>query len=115
MSENCIFCKIIKGDLPADKVAENDLALAFRDINPQSPSHILVIPKIHISSTLELNTDNYSCFQAVIQMAKPVAMNEGILEDGFRWVINTEEYGGQTVDHLHMHILGGRKLKWPPG
>ncbi|MDP6570708.1 MAG: histidine triad nucleotide-binding protein [Candidatus Marinimicrobia bacterium] len=115
MSENCLFCNIISGTVPADKVDENDLALAFRDINPQAPAHILVIPKLHIASTLELNNDNSQYLQAVTQMANAIAKNEDLSDQGFRWVINTGKYGGQTVDHLHLHILGGRQLNWPPG
>ena len=115
MSENCLFCNIVSGNIPADKVDENELALAFRDINPQAPAHILVIPKSHIASTLELNSDNNHYLEAVTQMANAIAEKEGLSEQGFRWVINAGKYGGQTVDHLHLHLLGGRQLNWPPG
>jgi len=115
MSNNCLFCNIISGNIPADKVDENILALAFRDINPQAPTQILVIPKLHISSTLELNEDNGQYLSAISQMANAIAEKENLVKEGFRWVINTGKYGGQTVDHLHLHILGGRQLNWPPG
>ena len=111
-SENCLFCKIVKGQIPADIVSQGDNWLAFRDINPQAPSHILVIPKNHVANVTECNeaAELGSLFQA----ASGVARDEK-LDQGFRLVVNTGEHGGQTVFHLHIHILGGRSLTWPPG
>ncbi|MCA9816231.1 MAG: histidine triad nucleotide-binding protein [Cyanobacteriota/Melainabacteria group bacterium] len=111
-SENCLFCKIVKGQIPADIVSQGDNWLAFRDINPQAPSHILVIPKNHVANVTECNeaAELGSLFQA----ASGVARDEN-LDQGFRLVVNTGEHGGQTVFHLHIHILGGRSLTWPPG
>lgn len=109
---NCLFCKIVNGDIPYDKVSEGTDWLAFRDVNPQAPSHILVIPKNHIENVTECNDANElgSLFKAASEVAK--AEN---LYKGFRLVVNTGEHGGQTVFHLHIHILGGRSLEWPPG
>jgi histidine triad (HIT) family protein len=111
--DDCIFCRIAKGDIPATKVAENDHALAFRDVNPQAPVHILVIPKVHIVSMAE--TDDPTLLGALLHLAVQVAKAEGLAEQGYRTVINTGQNGGQTVYHLHAHILGGRHMTWPPG
>ena len=115
MSDNCLFCKIIKGEIPADIVGQTDHALAFRDINPQSPTHVLIIPKKHIVSTRDLNVGNIYYLSKMAFLAHKVSYNEKIIEDGYRWVINTGNKGGQTVDHLHLHLLGGRNMTWPPG
>ena len=115
MSDNCLFCKIINGDIPADIVEETDTALAFCDINPQAKTHVLIIPKVHIESTRDLNDENIHCLLEMAVMANKIAKSEGISESGYRWVINTGDYGGQTVHHLHLHLLGGRQLQWPPG
>ena len=115
MSDDCLFCKIINGDIPADIVAQTDNALAFRDINPQAKTHVLIIPKVHIQSTRELNDDNAHYLMDMAVMANNIAENEDIMESGYRWVINTGDDGGQTVHHIHLHLLGGRKLHWPPG
>ena len=115
MSDDCLFCKIINGDIPADIVDQSDTALAFRDINPQAKTHILIIPKVHIESTCDLNDENLHCLSEMAVMANQISESEGISESGYRWVINTGDDGGQTVHHLHLHLLGGRQLQWPPG
>lgn len=110
--ENCIFCKIVKGDIPSTKVFEDDLVLAFKDIEPQAPVHVLVAPKEHYKSVMEVPTDLVAHMVAV---SKSIVESERLAENGFRLVINTGKDGGQSVAHLHMHILGGRSLQWPPG
>jgi len=112
---DCLFCKIINGEISADIVAENDHAKAFRDINPQAPTHVLVIPKVHIGSTRDLNDDNVDALTQMVLLANEIADSEGISDDGYRWVMNTGSHGGQTVFHIHLHLLGGRQLNWPPG
>lgn len=111
-----IFSKIIAKEIPADIVYENEDVLAFRDINPQAPVHILIIPKIEIASTLLLKSAEHSLLLgAMYDAANEIAQKEGIHESGFRLVINCGDDGGQEVYHLHMHLLGGRKMQWPPG
>lgn len=107
--DNCLFCKIIKGEIPSTKVFEDDRILAFRDINPQAPVHILVIPKEHISGVDELNESNAAVVSHIFAKIAEIAKNEG-LTNGYRVVSNVGEDGGQTVRHLHFHILGGEKL-----
>jgi histidine triad (HIT) family protein len=109
-----IFSKIIRREIPADIVYEDELALAFRDINAQAPVHILVIPKKIIPSLAEATLEDQALLGHLLLVAKQVAHQTG-LSDGYRTVINTGNDGGQTVHHLHIHILGGRSLKWPPG
>ncbi len=113
MSDNCLFCRIARGDVPVPFVAQNALAVAFRDINPQAPVHVLVIPRAHVESVLEV-TDPAQ-LDAVMQLAIEVARAEGVAESGFRLVLNTGVNGGQSVFHLHAHVLGGRAMHWPPG
>ena len=112
---DCLFCKIIDGEIPAEIVAKNDHALAFRDINPQASTHVLVIPREHIASTRELNKDNIDALSQMALLANEIAISEGLTDSGYRWVINTGDDGGQTVFHIHLHLLGGRQLNWPPG
>lgn len=112
---DCIFCKIAKGEIPSSKVYEDEKVLAFKDINPGAPIHVLVIPKQHIQSILELNEDNISITMDIFKAISTVVRQLGIDKDGFRVVANTGANGGQTVAHLHYHILGGRSLQWPPG
>ena len=114
MPEDCLFCKIVNGDIPAEKVYEDEHALAFKDINPAAPVHILVIPKKHLSSVAHAEISDQSLLGKLLLTANRVAKEQG-LEKGFRYIINTGEQGGQTVFHLHLHILGGRPLVWPPG
>ena len=115
MSDTCLFCKIIKGTIPANIVNQTEHALAFRDINPQAPTHVLIIPKVHIPSCRNLNEQNINYLSEMAFLAQNVADEEHITQDGYRWVINTGDCGGQTVDHIHMHLLGGRDMAWPPG
>ena len=112
---NCIFCKIVNGDIPCSKVYEDDKVLAFKDINPEAPVHILVVPKQHIQSILDLDENNKSITVDIFDAINKIAKMSGIENDGFRVVANTGINGGQTVAHLHYHILGGRSLQWPPG
>ena len=106
---DCIFCKIIKGDIPSSKVYEDDLVYAFRDINPQAPTHILVIPKAHIAGVCDITADNSNLVAHIFEVIPQIARAEG-LENGYRVVSNCGSDAGQTVFHLHFHILGGRQL-----
>ena len=115
MSE-CIFCKIIKGEIPATTFYEDDNVMAFQDINSQAPSHILVIPKKHITSMVHLTTeDREEIIPHIFKVIQDLAKEFNLNEKGFRIVNNCGEEGGQTVDHLHFHLLGGRQMLWPPG
>lgn len=113
--ENCIFCKIIKGEIPCDKVYEDDKVLAFKDINPEAPVHVLIIPKSHIESLNELTEENSDIISHIFITAKHVAQKLNIADSGYRVVNNCGKDGGQTVGHIHFHLLGGRTLQWPPG
>lgn len=113
--EQCIFCKIIAGQIPSAKVYEDDFVLAFRDIDAQAPEHILVVPKQHVASILEVNSSCGELMEHIVRAIQQVAKITGIDKTGFRVAINTGKDGGQTVEHLHFHILGGRELAWPPG
>ena len=110
-----IFQKIIDGEIPADKVYEDDEVLAFRDIQPQAPTHILVIPKKPIVSIADATEDDCSVLGRLLLVAAQVAEAEGIANKGYRLVTNIRDEGGQSVDHLHVHLLGGRQMTWPPG
>lgn len=112
---DCLFCKIIAAEIPADILYEDDDVLVFRDVNPVSPTHALAIPKKHISSLNELERTDGELIGKMHLAAKRVATDEGIDQQGYRTVINTGANGGQTVFHIHLHILGGRQLNWPPG
>lgn len=112
--EDCLFCKIVNGEIPSDKVYEDEYVCAFNDIDKKAPVHILIIPKEHVSSILELNPDA-DIINKLIKAAQKIARDKGLDKDGFRLVINTGKDGGQTVNHLHIHLLGGRELGWPPG
>ncbi len=111
---DCLFCKIVRGEIPSAKVAETADCLAFRDIGPKAPVHVLVIPKEHFDS-LETIPDAARVVGAMAALAQQVARDEGIATTGYRTVMNTGRDGGQTVGHVHLHLLGGRPLKWPPG
>ncbi|MGI8548755.1 MAG: histidine triad nucleotide-binding protein [Gemmatimonadaceae bacterium] len=113
MPNDCVFCRIVRGDIPAAIVAENHSAIAFRDLDPQAPVHVLVVPREHISSLFDAGDS--VVLGDVMRLAKEVARREGISQSGYRTVINTGPDGGQTVDHLHAHVLGGRQMAWPPG
>jgi histidine triad (HIT) family protein len=114
-SEDCIFCKIVAGEIPAAKVYEDERALAFGDINPQAPTHALVIPRAHIVSLNEAEESDAALLGHLLLVAARVARAAGHAEGGFRSVINTGPGAGQTVFHVHVHVLGGRRLTWPPG
>jgi histidine triad (HIT) family protein len=109
-----IFSKIVRGEIPCDKVYEDDTALAFRDINAQAPTHILIIPKEDIEDVSKVSEDS-GLLDHLFAVANRIAQEEGIAEEGYRLVINKGKNGGQSVDHLHIHLLGGRPLLWPPG
>ena len=111
---DCLFCKIAAGDIPSNKVYEDDRVLAFYDIEPQAPFHVLIIPKEHISSAAEINTNNSGIIAHIFEVAAKIADENG-LDNGFRIVTNCGEDGGQTVGHLHFHMLAKRLLAWPPG
>ena len=111
---DCLFCKIINGDIPSAKVYEDDTVFSFRDIEPQAPVHILIIPKQHISSAAEINAENSSVVAHIFEVAAKIAEAEG-LNNGYRIVNNCGESAGQTVKHLHFHLMGGRAFTWPAG
>ncbi len=112
---NCLFCKIISKKVPAKIIYEDEDVLAFEDINPQAPVHTLVIPKKHISTTLDINDEDRVLIGRLFQTAGKIAKEKGIAERGFRLVSNTNPEAGQTVYHIHIHLLGGRHMHWPPG
>ncbi|ADL12151.1 histidine triad nucleotide-binding protein [Acetohalobium arabaticum] len=112
---NCIFCKIANHEMDSDIVYEDEKVVAFRDLEPQAPVHILIVPKKHIATVLDLAEEDNELVGHIYQVASKIAEEEGIAEDGFRVVNNCNEAGGQTVFHLHFHLLGGRDLQWPPG
>jgi histidine triad (HIT) family protein len=114
MGAECLFCRIVAGSVPAKRVYEDALCLAFADINPQAPTHVLVIPREHIASTAHAEETHAALLGHLIAKAAHIARDAG-LSNGYRLVINTGEDGGQTVDHLHVHVLGGRHMNWPPG
>lgn len=111
---DCLFCKIIAGEIPSTKVYEDDAVLAFKDIDPQAPFHAVIVPKQHIVSAAEISAQNSTLIAKIFEAAAKIAKDQG-LENGFRIVTNCGEDGGQTVGHLHFHMLGGRLLAWPPG
>ncbi|MEJ2086583.1 MAG: histidine triad nucleotide-binding protein [Acidobacteriota bacterium] len=112
---DCIFCKIASGEIPSDRVYEDDRLVAFRDLNPQAPTHILVIPKKHLSTLLDAELEDVDLLGRLQIAAVEIARGEGLDEDGFRLVTNCLEGAGQSVFHIHVHLLGGRPLRWPPG
>ncbi len=112
---DCLFCKIANGDIPATLVHEDDRIVAFRDIHPQAPVHILLIPREHVASLDAVDADHEALLGRLFLVARDLARSEGMAEDGYRTVLNVGADGGQTVHHLHVHLLGGRSLGWPPG
>jgi len=114
MSE-CIFCKIIARTIPAVLVYEDDVVVAFDDINPQAPTHTLVIPRKHVASMAELQDSDVGLLGRLMSAGNTIAKQKGIADTGYRFVVNTGVHGGQSVFHLHLHVLGGRHLSWPPG
>lgn len=114
-SASCLFCRIVAGEIPSDRVHEDDLVIAFRDIAPQAPTHILVVPREHIASALDLTEADGLLLGRAFTVAAEIARAHGIAERGYRMVSNVGTWGGQSVDHLHWHLLGGRAMDWPPG
>ncbi len=114
MSEDCLFCKIVAGEIPSEQVASTDDVYAFRDINPAAPTHVLVIPKEHIASAADLGSRHGALVAEIFEVARRIAQNEGI-GDAYRLVSNVGAGAGQSVFHLHFHVIGGRELSWPPG
>ncbi len=115
MPDECLFCRIAKKEIPADIVLEDEDVLAFRDINPQAPTHVLVIPKRHITSTVDLTAEDDALVGKVVRTGAEIAKSEGHGDKGFRLVLNAGPDAGYSVFHVHLHVLGGRKLEWPPG
>ncbi len=114
-NSDCLFCKILAGDIPADIIYESDTAIAFRDINPQAPTHVLIIPRKHISTINEITADDQAIVGSLYSAAQDIAAEEGFADEGYRVVMNCNEAAGQTVFHIHLHLLGGRAFSWPPG
>jgi histidine triad (HIT) family protein len=111
----CLFCRIIAGEIPSTRVAEDELAIAIRDIAPRAPTHILVMPRAHVASAADLTDADALLTGRLLAMAAQIARAEGIAEGGYRIVTNVGTWGGQSVDHLHFHVMGGRPFTWPPG
>ncbi len=110
---DCLFCKMVTGEVKPDTVYEDDKVLAFRDINPQAPVHFLIIPKAHVATLNELDDPELAGY--LMLTAAKLAHQEGLADNGYRTVVNCNDHGGQAVYHLHMHVLGGRQMHWPPG
>jgi histidine triad (HIT) family protein len=115
MSSDCLFCKIIGREIPASIVYEDDRVLAFNDINPQAPTHVLIVPKQHIASLDALAPEHDAIVGEVVRRAAAIARDRGITAGGYRTVFNTNRDAGQTVFHIHLHLIGGRAMHWPPG
>ncbi|HEX8189288.1 MAG TPA: histidine triad nucleotide-binding protein [Pyrinomonadaceae bacterium] len=113
--DDCIFCKIVAGGIPAAKIFEDERAVVFRDINPQAPTHALVIPRAHVASLNDAGEADEALLGHLLLVAARVAREEGLAESGYRTVINTGAGAGQSVFHIHVHLIGGRRLTWPPG
>lgn len=112
---NCLFCKIAAGEIPATILQEDTELMAFRDINPQAPTHLLIVPKRHIATINDTDTEDEQLLGRMVLMAKKLAKIEGLSEEGYRLVFNVNSGGGQAVYHIHLHLLGGRQMTWPPG
>lgn len=115
MADDCLFCKILAGDIPADVVLETEGTFAFRDINPTAPTHVLVIPRHHIENAMEVKAEHGAVLAEMLSTARRVAEADGIAEGGYRLVFNVGQDSGNTVPHLHLHVIGGRGMSWPPG
>jgi diadenosine tetraphosphate (Ap4A) HIT family hydrolase len=115
MTDTCLFCRIVAGEIPSTKVCEDDLVLAIRDIAPQAPTHVLLMPRGHVASLADLTGADAELLGRIFEVSAEVARAEGIETDGYRVVANHGRAAGQSVDHLHFHLLGGRDLAWPPG
>jgi histidine triad (HIT) family protein len=114
-TSRCLFCRILDGSIPAEQVYSDEQVVAFRDIHPQAPTHILVIPRCHIAGIASPDAENGAILQALIQTANRIAREQGVADSGYRLVFNWGPNAGQSVFHLHLHLLGGRPLGWPPG
>jgi histidine triad (HIT) family protein len=115
VAEDCLFCKIVAGEIPSTQVLADDLIVAIRDIHPRAPTHILLMPREHIRSAAELTEAHGPLLGRLFAVAADIARSEGIADSGYRIVTNVGRWGGQTVDHLHLHLMGGRAFTWPPG
>jgi histidine triad (HIT) family protein len=115
MSADCLFCRIVAGEVPSTTVHQDDLVVAIRDIAPRSPTHILLMPRTHIASAADLTDADAPMLGRLFAIAARIARDEGIADDGYRLTSNVGRWGGQTVDHLHVHLMGGRPFGWPPG
>jgi len=115
VTDDCLFCRIVSGAIPSTAVASSDLSFAFRDLNPQAPTHVLVVPRAHIATADDVRGDHAADVADLFVTAQDVARREGLMPDGYRLVFNVGEISGNTVPHLHLHVLGGRRLGWPPG
>ncbi len=112
---DCLFCQIVNGSIPAEIAGENDRALAFADINPQAPTHLLIVPKLHITNADEIAPEHATEVASMFALAQEVAATSSVRDSGYRLVMNVGEDAQNSVAHLHMHLLGGRKMNWPPG
>ncbi len=115
MSQNCLFCRIVNGEIPAKVAFRDDEVMAFHDIDPRAPVHVLVIPRRHIASVAVMEDDDAHVMGRLFVVARDLAREHGIASSGYRLVINAGADAGQSVDHIHLHVLGGRQMKWPPG
>ena len=113
-NDNCLFCKILSGEIPAEIVYESETAIAFRDINAKAPTHVLVIPRKHISTMNDIEVHDEAIIGSLYTAAREIAAREGIAEEGYRTVMNCNESAGQSVFHIHLHVMGGRSMGWPP-
>jgi histidine triad (HIT) family protein len=113
--DDCLFCKIIAGEIPADKVYDGEDVFGFRDINPQAPTHVLLIPRKHVATLNDASDEDRETLGGLVLAARDVAAEEGLFESGYRLVLNTMKDAGQVVFHIHLHLLGGRAFGWPPG
>ena len=114
-NESCLFCKILAGDIPADIIYESDTAIGFRDINPKAPTHVVIIPRKHIATINDIEPDDQQVVGSLFTAAREIAEKEGHADAGYRVAMNCNEAAGQTVFHIHLHLLAGRSFSWPPG
>jgi histidine triad (HIT) family protein len=114
-ASECLFCRVVAGEVPSERVHEDDMVIAIRDIAPRAPTHILLLPRRHIASAVELTDADGPLLGRLFAAAAEIARTEGIAADGYRVVTNVGRWGGQSVDHLHLHLMGGRPFEWPPG
>ena len=113
--EDCLFCKIDRGEIPSEKVYDGESVFAIKDVNPQAPTHILILPKKHFSTILDIETSDQKLIGSIFTVANQLAQENGLAESGFRMVLNCGSGAGQSVFHIHYHLMGGRAMRWPPG